>query len=93
MDPKRPYGFSGDGFTDIAEILDPVGVAEAAARDELDVYEATHHEAYLRVHRETETVLRILLRNASAPPGVYEYTNRNEPWVYLGPAPSEERDA
>jgi len=61
IDPKRPYGNS-DVPGDIHEILTGERNAELTREQE---------ELYLALHRETDTVLQIVLRTGEAWPGRY----------------------
>lgn len=63
IDCKRPYG-NGDVVEDMAEILGfEVDEDEGVSRE---------HEEYLtNLHREMQTVIQIVLRNAVVVPGTY----------------------
>ena len=64
VDPKRPYGNS-DVYEDIAEIL--------GIEPEGDDSFSQHQEDYmLRVHKDMQHVLQILVRNRSIEAGTYE---------------------
>ena len=74
VDPKRPYGNS-DVYDDIAEILGlEVGEDQWGDRQ----FSKDQIEYMDTVHRQMETVLQILVRNASEgiSPGVYATTSR-----------------
>lgn len=68
IDPKRPYGNSSV-LSDIAAIVNPAfaEMTAAAAEDWLDCY----GDGLERLHRETETVLRIGLHTGRFEPGEY----------------------
>jgi len=75
IDPKRPYG-NRSVANDIHEILtgELIGCVQSK-RDELTGEEI---EKYLKLHRETEVVLQIVLATGSFNTGTYEremYTN------------------
>lgn len=76
IDPKRPYK-DGSAFWGAAHALDPDGVPteddEAA-----DAYELAHWEEYMRLHRETATVIAIATRTGHFEPGTYQ---RTSPWI------------
>lgn len=74
VDPKRPYGNS-DVYEDIAEIL---GI-EPVSDDYWDEEFTDEQKAYmLKVHKEMEHVLQILVRHNSL--GTGTYTRRNYQW-------------
>lgn len=63
VDPKRPYGNS-DLYGDMREILGrPCVVIEGEESD---------HDELMKLHREMETVLQILVYVGSIEPGEYE---------------------
>lgn len=68
IDCKRPYGNSSV-YQDIAEILDITPIP-----DDPDGSDFTSEQFELmdRLHKETQTVLQILLATAEIPPSTYE---------------------
>ena len=66
IDCKRPYGNS-DVFQDIAKIL---GINPIEDIDE-ELYTNTQEDYMRRIHKETETVLQIILRTGLFEAGVY----------------------
>jgi hypothetical protein len=88
IDPKRPYGNSSVAL-DVAEILEiPPHAAcrkcgEACERcdDEGSGYTREQREMLMRVHRETEFALQIVLQHGYRC-GVYERAGRG--WSYQG---------
>lgn len=80
VDAHRPYN-SKWVFHDVADILDPEGMAAIAEADEeaIGAYEQAHEEEFLRVHRETEYALDIALATGSFTPGTYR---RTAPWAH-----------
>ena len=69
IDPKRPYGNSSVP-EDIHEIL----TGESIGGTDSKRYDLTEKETdkYMKLHRETETALQILLFNLNIEPGKYE---------------------
>lgn len=63
IDPKRPYGNS-DVETDMHEIL--------TGKEHRMGCPDSKREAYLKLHREMETALQIVLSTSSFKPGKYE---------------------
>lgn len=71
IDPKRPYGNS-DVTGDIAEILgEPVPPDDDAAEE----WFAANDDRLTALHRDTRTVLQIVLATGMFEPGIY--TRRN----------------
>lgn len=68
VDSKRPYGNSSV-YSDLAEILGVKGEDTSNGYEEL----TEEQEAYLwKLHRETETVLEILISSGMMHPGLYQ---------------------
>lgn len=80
VDAKRPYG-SHWCFHDIAQILDPEGFAAVPDGDNaaIGAYEQANEEKFMELHRETQTVLDIVLRTGAFQTGTYE---RSDPWAH-----------
>lgn len=70
IDPKRPYG-NGDVYRDMAELLDYPNW-EADDRE----YSPLERDELARLHKETATVLQIILATGEMRPGRY----RAEPY-------------
>jgi hypothetical protein len=77
IDPKRPYGNSAVPF-DIHEILtgETIGCTDSK-REELTDKES---EKYLKLHRETEIALQIVLATGGFKPGNYESEEYGSEW-------------
>jgi hypothetical protein len=76
VDPKRPYGNS-DVYGDIAELLEIQGNEDSWG----DIEFTTEQRSYmLRVHRDMETVLNIMVRNNGVEPGVYKASIYSQNW-------------
>lgn len=65
IDPKRPYGNSSV-LSDIAEILD------ITPEGDDDEFSLEQHETMMKLHRETLTVLQIMLDTGEMKPGPYK---------------------
>lgn len=68
IDPKRPYG-NGDVLNDVAYIV----FGHEGYDPEVD---EADEERLHRLHRDTETVLQIVLSTGTMEPGIYELTAR-----------------
>ena len=71
IDPKRPYGNS-DVETDMHEIL--------TGKDQPDGCPDGKREEYLKLHREMENALQIVLVTGSFKPGKYEADEYSSNW-------------
>lgn len=77
INPKRPYGNSSVE-NDIHEILTGESIGCVGdSRDELTESECAH---YARLHRETETVLQIVLATGLFEAGTYECSRYGTDW-------------
>ena len=77
IDPKRPYGNS-DVPVDIYEILTAKTVGRTdSKRGQLT---AEERERYLKLHRETEVALQIVLSIGKFKVGKYEYEEYSTEW-------------
>jgi hypothetical protein len=89
IDGKRPYG-NGDVPRDMAELLgvepagDEYGDAEELSRDQ--------REELLRLHRETETALQIVLVTGAFEAGEYEASPYRIDWRKVAAAGQGEND-
>jgi len=85
IDPKRPYGNSCV-TEDIAKILGwkmPDEDGEfTLPEDKDDPFEKVYNQA-MKIHKETETCLQILLVNLSIGPGTYEKEGYGRNWKKL----------
>ena len=72
IDPKRPYGNSSVAV-DVYEIL------EGHAIGDKELTEA-EEENYLKLHRETETALQVVLATGKFKVGIYEADPYQENW-------------
>ena len=77
IDPKRPYG-NGDVARDVAKII-----GEPATGDTYDDMPDEQRARLLRLHRETEEALQIVLVTGSFEPGNYRRTDthKTRSWV------------
>lgn len=77
VDPKRPYGNSSI-LNDIHELLtgETIGCIDSK-RDVLNDREETR---YIKLHRETEIALQIVLRAGSFKPGLYQRDEYDTNW-------------
>lgn len=77
IDPKRPYGNSSV-YEDIHEILtgESVGCTNSK-REELTEEEI---DRYIKLHRETEVALQIILRTGKFKSGKYECDRYDSNW-------------
>lgn len=76
VNPKRPYG-STTVIEDMAKILNIGKVDEDGEIQLSDEQE----KALLKFHKDTETVLEILLHNLSIKPGVYVNKGYSNEWI------------
>ncbi|MEK8217207.1 hypothetical protein [Paenibacillus sp. FSL L8-0463] len=77
VDPKRPYG-STTVIEDMAKMLN-IGIVDKDGEIQLtDLQE----KKLLNLHKETETVLEILLYNCSIKPGVYVNKGYSNEWIF-----------
>jgi len=80
IDAKRPYGNS-DVIGDIAEILDPDGLAAVYGDDDaLDRYRDEMDERFSRIHAETALVLSIALFTGKFEAGRYVREKYSPAW-------------
>jgi hypothetical protein len=81
VDSKRPYGNSSV-YLDLAEILGVKGEDASSGYEEL----TREQEEYLwKLHRETETVLAILISSGIMQPGLYKKGSaRDALWMRAG---------
>lgn len=91
IDPKRPYGSSGDYERQIAAVLGlkPVTVKQ----DDGPIYTDEQERYCSKVHAGTQTALQIILFTGEFKSGVYQektpYAVRE--WEYVGPLPEEDK--
>jgi hypothetical protein len=72
IDPKRPYGNSSVAV-DVYEILDGHAIGDKElTKDERD--------KYLKLHRETENALQVVLATGQFKPGIYEADPYRKNW-------------
>lgn len=78
VDPKRPYG-STSVIEDMAKMLN---IGKVDADGEIQLSEVQEKQL-INFHKETETVLEILLYNCSIKPGVYVNKGYSNEWILL----------
>lgn len=81
IDPKRPYGNSGEYEWQIARLL---GLKPAITKVDLgDVYSDAQEDYCRKVHQETQTALQVVLATGEFTPGVYECRKYGKDWKFL----------
>lgn len=81
IDPKRPYGNSNVP-NDIHEIL--TGESIGLTDSKRDVLTNEEEEKYLKLHKETEIALQIILSTGKFKIGNYECKVYKNDWKYIG---------
>lgn len=76
VDPKRPYG-STTVIEDMAKKLN-IGIVDEDGEIQLS---DEQEKKLLQFHKETETVLEILLYNCSIKPGIYVNKGYSNEWI------------
>lgn len=81
IDPKRPYGNS-DVYSDIYELLYPED-KDRISNDDGPGFSDDELDYMLKLHKETETALQIVLRTGQFKPGKYRARFYYD-WEYVG---------
>ncbi len=81
IDPKRPYGNSSVSY-DIHEIL--TGESIGLTDSKRNILTDKEEEKYLKLHKETEIALQIVLSTGKFKVGNYECEMYKNNWKYIG---------
>jgi hypothetical protein len=83
IDCKRPYGCSSV-YGSMVEVLTKAGLWKGAQPDDHGQLEHDDYERLYQLHKETETVLQIILYTGTMTTGLYETPQYRSRWVRVG---------